>query len=74
MLIVRTERKLGIRRPIKKGFDIIQNNFFVEEDIVVSCNRCDITLWTLSDRERERAENKRMSRSNPYAFRYFLSL
>ena len=35
---------------------------------------CDITLWTLSDRERERAENKRMSRSNPYAFRYFLSL
>ena len=36
--------------------------------------RCDITLWTLSDRERERAENKRMSRSNPYAFRYFLSL
>ena len=39
LLIVRTERKLGIRRPIKKGFDIIQNNFFVEEDIVVSCNR-----------------------------------
>lgn len=40
----------------------------------IGIGRCDITLWTLSDRENEQAENKRMSRSNPYAFRYFLSL
>ena len=42
--------------------------------LIVLSKCCDITLWTLSVRGQEWAENKRMSRSNPYAFRYLLSL
>ena len=32
--IVKTERELGIRQPDKRGFDVIQNTFFVEEIIL----------------------------------------
>ena len=32
-LIVKTERKLGIRKIISKGYDIIQNKLFVDEQI-----------------------------------------
>lgn len=34
-LIVEFERELGIRKPVKKGFDIINNLFFVEEAMTV---------------------------------------
>ena len=34
--IVAIERKLGRRRAVRKGFDIINNTFFVEEAIVIS--------------------------------------
>lgn len=59
---------------MKKAIVVVLILSIAAMSLLVLAGCCDITLWTLSDRERERAENKRMSRSNPYAFRYFLSL
>lgn len=32
--IVKTERKLGIRKSDKRGYDVIQGNFFVDEIVM----------------------------------------
>lgn len=37
-LIVMAERELGMRKSIRKGYDVIHNNFFVDEQVIGSNN------------------------------------